>query len=90
MRIDLWLKKVCLLKSRSLAKSGCRNGRILLGGVETRESRQVSAGDEITLCFPQRIVCLEVLDIPRGNVARRDAGKYYRILSENPPDTEPV
>ena len=73
MRLDVWLSKVCLLKTRSMAKKGCQAGRILVDGEPARESRQLHPGQRVTL--PDREV--KVLEIPEGNVAKKDAGKYY-------------
>jgi ribosomal 50S subunit-recycling heat shock protein len=84
VRLDLWLSKVCLLKSRSQAKSGCHSGRILLGGSPVKESRELRGGEEITLIFPQRELCLRVLAIPAGNIARRDAASCYELLADRP------
>lgn len=84
MRLDLWLSKVRLLKSRSQAKSGCHSGRILLGGAPVKESRELRGGEEITLVFPQRELRLRVLVIPAGNVAKREAPSCYELLEERP------
>ena len=82
MRLDLWLSKVCLLRSRSQAKSGCHSGRILLGGAPVKESRELHGGEEITLIFPQREIRLRVLVIPGGNVSKRDAPSCYELLED--------
>ena len=82
MRLDLWLSKVCLLKSRSQAKTGCHSGRILLGGAPVKESRELRGGEEITLIFPQRELRLRVLVIPAGNIAKRDAASCYELLAD--------
>ncbi len=88
MRLDVWLSKVCLLKSRSQAKSGCKSGKILLDGCAVKESHAVRPGERITLCFPQREIELEVRELPAGNVSRKDAPNYYEILSEQPRDPD--
>ena len=39
LRLDVWLSKVCLVRSRSQAKAGCHSGKILLvyfGGASRR------------------------------------------------------
>lgn len=84
MRLDVWLNKVCLLKSRSQAKSGCQSGKILLDGARVKESHALHPGERITLSFPQRRVEIEVRSLPTGNVARKDAQDYYRVLSDEP------
>lgn len=85
MRIDVWLNKVCLLKSRSQAKNGCRAGRILLAGESVRESQELRPGDLLTLQLPEREIQIRVLVIPTGNVAKRDAERFYELIAEGPP-----
>ena len=82
MRLDVWLSKVCLVKSRSQAKSGCHAGKILLKGATVRESRSVKEGDEITLYFPGKVMELRVLALPTGNVPKKQARDYYELLEE--------
>lgn len=82
LRLDVWLSKVCLVRSRSQAKAGCHSGKILLGDAPVKESHELRPGEELTLIFPQRELRLRVLDIPAGNVARRDAPSYYALLGE--------
>jgi len=84
VRLDVWLSKVCLVKSRSQAKAGCHSGKIRLGEGAAKESHELRPGEEITLEFPQRELRLRVLAIPAGNVAKREADSYYEILSDRP------
>ena len=82
MRIDVWLSKVCLLKSRSQAKNGCQGGRILLDGLPVKESHELRPGEEITLRLPNREVLVRVREIPTGNVSRKDAALYYEVIDD--------
>jgi len=82
MRLDLWLKRVCLVKSRSLAKRGCQSGDILLDQAPVKESHALRVGEILILRFPSRELEIEVLSVPEGNVAKKDAGMHYRILNE--------
>lgn len=84
MRIDQWLSKVCLLKSRSQAKKGCQGGQILLDGEPVKESHALLPGEEITLVMPTKELRLKVLEIPTGNVSKRDADLYFEMISETP------
>ncbi len=84
MRIDQWLSKVCLVKSRSQAKKGCQGGQILLDGESVKESHELRPGEEITLTLPSKELLLRVLEIPGGNVAKRDADLYFEVVSETP------
>ena len=88
MRLDVWLHKVCLLKSRSQAKNGCRNGKILLEGKAVKESHSLKPGERVTLIFPRRETELKVLELPAGNVSKKDAPSYYELLNETDRDTD--
>ena len=82
MRLDVWLKKVLLVKSRSQAKNGCQSGKILLAGETVKESRSLREGDELTLHLPSKVVEIRVIALPGGNVSRKQAAEFYEVLSE--------
>ena len=82
MRLDVWLNKVCLVRSRSQAKSGCQSGKILLAGEIVKESRSLREGDELTLHLPGKVIELRVVALPPGNVSRKSAAENYEVLSE--------
>ncbi len=84
MRIDQWLSKICLVKSRSQAKKGCQSGLIMLDGESVKESHELRSGEEITLTLPSKELRLRVLEIPTGNVSKRDADRYFELVSETP------
>ena len=73
MRLDVWLHKVCLVKSRNQAKKGCQSGAILLEGQPVKESRSLRPGDSLRLVDRE----IRVLELPEGNVPKKDAGRYY-------------
>jgi ribosomal 50S subunit-recycling heat shock protein len=82
VRIDVFLHKVCLLKSRTLAGEACDRGKVRVDGAPVRASRPVRPGDEITVDFGSGLLEIEVLAVPEGNVARKEAPEYYRILRD--------
>ena len=53
-----------------------------LNGARIKGSHEVHAGDRIRCDLGIRIVELEVLDVPLGQISRRDAKNYYRLLAE--------
>jgi len=85
VRLDLFLHRVCVLKSRTLAKEACDRGKVTLNEEAAKGSRSVSPGDRIRLDLGVRILELEVTAVPEGPVAKKDAGRYYRVLAEERP-----
>lgn len=80
MRIDLFLNKLCLTKTRSIAKNACDKNLVFINDKAAKASSEVHAEDEIKFRlygFEHRI---KVLAIPSGNVAKKDAGTYYEML----------
>jgi ribosomal 50S subunit-recycling heat shock protein len=71
-----------LIKRRSLAKVACDRGIVSVDGHQAKAGKEVSAGQQITIDFASRVVEVEILRIPQGNVSRKDAGELYRILRE--------
>lgn len=79
MRIDVFLHKVCLMKSRTMAGEACRRGKILVNGETVRASREVEPGWQVQMDLGSGRLEIEVLAVPNGSVARKDAAQYYRI-----------
>jgi ribosomal 50S subunit-recycling heat shock protein len=80
LRLDLFLKKTHLVHQRAQAKSLCDAGRVHVNDRAAKPALILAPGDRIRLQLPGRLVEAEVLDVPeRGNVARRDAGRFIRI-----------
>jgi ribosomal 50S subunit-recycling heat shock protein len=88
MRIDLLLKFLCLVKSRSVAKTLCANDRILVGGRPVRPSHRVAAGQRVTIHFRTRTVTVELREIPEKQLSKSTAVDYYRRV-ETPPEDKP-
>jgi ribosomal 50S subunit-recycling heat shock protein len=82
MRLDLFLKKTCVISQRSVAKQICDAGAARINGAVAKASHDVEAGDRIHLEFAQRDLEIEVVDVPFGNVAKRDAGRYVTVVRD--------
>jgi ribosomal 50S subunit-recycling heat shock protein len=88
MRIDLALKYLCLVKSRSIAKALCDNDLVLVDGEPVRPACRVDAGRRITVHFRRSTLTIELLDVPRKQLSKSAAVAYYRRV-ETPPAEAP-
>jgi ribosomal 50S subunit-recycling heat shock protein len=82
LRLDNYLTKSRLIKRRSLAKAACDRGIVSVDGRVAKASKEIFAGQRITIDFASRILEAEVLRIPGGNISRKDSRDLYRILKE--------
>ena len=78
MRIDFALKHLCLVKSRSIAKALCDDGRVWVDGAAVRPSQSVTGGTRITIRFRERTVTVELLQAPQKQLSKSVAVDYYR------------
>jgi ribosomal 50S subunit-recycling heat shock protein len=84
MRLDLFLKKTCILAQRSAAREACDAGAVRVNDQPAKAAHALRAGDRVRLVLARRELELLVLEIPAGNVAKRDAGRYVQILRDEP------
>ncbi len=77
------LNKLCLTKTRSIAKNACDKNLVWLNGKHAKASHEVKAGDLIRFDLYSFKHEIEILEIPAGNVAKKDLSKYYRLLDKS-------
>jgi ribosomal 50S subunit-recycling heat shock protein len=82
VRLDVFLHKVCILKSRTLAKEACDRDKVRVNDAPAKASREVAVGDRIRLDLGLRVLELEVAAVPAGGVSRKQAGDYVRVLAD--------
>jgi len=82
MRLDLFLKKVMLVKRRSLANELVRSGRVLLNGNLAKPGRELKPGDILELPLHRRRLKLKILAIPTRPVKKGDELAFYEVLEE--------
>jgi ribosomal 50S subunit-recycling heat shock protein len=80
MRLDLLLNKLCLTKTRSIAKNACDKNLVLIGGKPAKASTLVKAGDIIVFRLYGAEHEIRITKIPGGNVAKKDSTEYYEML----------
>lgn len=84
MRLDQILNKLCLTKTRSIAKNACDKGLVKVNSKVAKASENIKAGDQITLSLYGYRHELKINIVPEGNVAKKDAGNYFEMLSREP------
>lgn len=84
MRIDMLLNKLCLTKTRSIAKNAADKGLLFINGKPAKASAIVRQDDEILLKLYGYANLFRIIEIPSGNVSKKDAGNYYEIISREP------
>jgi len=84
MRIDLLLNKLCLTKTRSIAKNACDKNLVWLNDKQAKASHEVKAGDKIRLDLYGFKHMIELVEVPLGNVAKKDTTKYYNLTEKTP------
>ena len=84
MRVDVFLKHSRLVKRRSLAKELCEEGAVLVNGRPARAGRDLEAGDELTLNLRNRLVAVEIQEIPDRAPSLSRAHELYRVIRDDP------
>ena len=80
MRLDVFLKRVGLVKQRTLAKQICDKGAVSVDGRKAKAGKEITCGQVISVNLQDEFVEIEVLDFP-GRSYKRNAGEtFYKIL----------
>ncbi len=82
MRIDLTLRYLCLVKSRSIAKSLCDENAILINGKPAKSSSTVRPGDRVTIDFRGRVITFKLLDVPEKQLSKSASPTCYERTDE--------
>ena len=76
VRLDKWLWAVRIFKSRSLATDACRAGSVRVNEQPAKPSRDVHAGETVTVRQGLMLRTLGVLALPRGRVGAKLVPAY--------------
>jgi ribosomal 50S subunit-recycling heat shock protein len=82
VRVDLALKRLLLVKSRTEAKEACDVGAVAMNGKRVKASAEIAPGDRIRIDYAHRSLEIELLADIGKNVSRADAKTLYRVLSD--------
>ena len=78
----MYIKRCCLTRRRTEAKRACDNGIVSLDGHPAKASRDVQPGQRLEIRFTDRILEVEILEVPQGNVSKKAALSCYRIIRD--------
>lgn len=84
LRVDVLLHRLCVTRSRSEAKTACDAGAVDVNGAPARASREVVAGDHVTIRFPRRTLEMEILTLPPKSTSRKAAREMIRTVRDEP------
>lgn len=82
MRFDVALFQLRLFKSRSQASAAIDAGEALLNGERSKSSREVRAGDRVTLTAGPSMRTVEILELPGKSVSREAARAMVREVPQ--------
>ncbi len=83
MRLDQYLKDTRIIKRRTVAKSMCDEGFVLIGGRRAKASHEVKVGEEIEIFFKVKKVVYRVTGIPRKNTPKSESHRFYEVVNES-------
>ena len=82
MRVDLALKYLCLVKSRSSVKHLCDDDSVRVNDHPVKPSATLRTGDRITIRFPHRTLTVELVVVPERQLSKSAAPAYYEKIAE--------
>jgi len=82
VRVDLALKRLLLVKSRTEGKEACDVGAVYVNGARAKASTEVRPGDRVRLDYAHRTLEVELLGEIGRNVSRSASKALYRVLRD--------
>jgi ribosomal 50S subunit-recycling heat shock protein len=82
VRVDLVLKRLLLVKSRTEGKEACDVGAVFVNGAHAKAASDVKPGDRLRIDYAERTLEIELLADAAKNVSRADAKTLYRVLRD--------
>ncbi len=86
MRLDKFLSVVRIFKSRSLAGEAASSSMVFLDGLPAKPSKEIRPCCIIEIDTPLFYKKIEVLTVPSGNVAKKEALTLFKLLDERKKD----
>jgi ribosome-associated heat shock protein Hsp15 len=77
VRADKWLWVARITKTRGLAADALKSGRVTVGGVVAKPSREVRVGDRVEIRFGAERRVLDVTGLAERRGSATDASRLY-------------
>ena len=81
-RIDKWLWAARIYKTRSLAADACKNGRVTIEGMNVKPSRQVKAGEVVSVKKPPVTYSYRILKCIEQRVGAKLVPEVYENVTD--------
>ena len=82
MRVDLALKRLLLVKSRTEGKEACNVGAVQVNGARVKASHELRVGDRVRIDYAERSLEIELTGEIGKSVSRERAKALYRVLKD--------
>ena len=84
VRIDKWLWATRVFKTRTIATTACKLGRVTIGGMPVKPSHAIKVGDRIDVRKPPVTYSFEVIAILNNRVGAKFVPNYLKnVTSED-------
>ena len=83
MRVDKWLSAVNVVKRRTIASDMVKSGVVYVNGMKSKASKNVAAGDKITIEYLNCPQHFEVLQIPTTKTIPKSQTEEYVKLCDD-------
>jgi len=79
LRVDVFLKRVGLVKQRSLAKEMCDRGLVAVDGRKAKAGKEIGVESSVRVDLPREYLEIEIVGLPNRNCKRKQGEIFYRI-----------
>jgi ribosomal 50S subunit-recycling heat shock protein len=81
LRLDVFLKRVGLIKQRTGARQLCDEGAVSVDGKRAKAGKDIGIGRAIALDLRNEFIEIEVMDLPERNYKRKGGEAFYRVMA---------
>ena len=81
-RIDKWLWAARVFKTRSVAADACKNGRIIINGINVKPSHIIKTGETINVRKPPVTYSYKVLKCIEQRVGAKSLPEIYENVTD--------